>query len=93
MADLQSLAPRGKPGFNGRDHLHHRLLDIGFTQRQIVLGYYAFCAAFGGLALFLESRLQKLVALGVLGLAALLLLIWASKQPAKKYHNGHTNGK
>ncbi len=83
----------GKPGFNGRDHLHHRLLDIGFTQRQIVLGYYAFCAAFGGLALFLESRLQKLVALGVLGLAALLLLIWASKQPAKKYHNGHTNGK
>ncbi len=83
----------GKPGFNGRDHLHHRLLDIGFTQRQIVLGYYAFCAAFGGLALFLESRLQKLVALGVLGLAALLLLIWASKQPAKKYHNGHANGK
>ncbi len=83
----------GKPRFNGRDHLHHRLLDIGFTQRQIVLGYYAFCAAFGGLALFLESRVQKLVALGVLGLAALLLLIWASKQPAKKYHNGHTNGK
>ena len=30
----------GKPGFKGRDHLHHRLLDIGFTQRQIVLGYY-----------------------------------------------------
>lgn len=83
----------GKPRFNGRDHLHHRLLDIGFTQRQIVLGYYAFCAAFGGLALFLESRLQKLLALGVLGLAAFLLLVWASKQPAGKYHNGRPNGK
>lgn len=83
----------GKPRFNGRDHLHHRLLDIGFTQRQIVLGYYAFCAAFGGLALFLDSRLQKLIALAILGLAALLLLIWASKQPAGKYHNGKPNGK
>lgn len=78
----------GKPGFNGRDHLHHRLLDIGFTQRQIVLGYYAFCAAFGGLALFLESRWQKLLALGILGLAAFILLVWASKQPAGKYYNG-----
>lgn len=77
----------------GRDHLHHRLLDIGLSQRQIVLGYYAFCAAFGALALFLESRLQKLVALGALGLAALALLVWASKQPAGKYHNGRPDGK
>ena len=30
-----------RPGAGGRDHLHYRLLDIGFTQRQIVLGYYA----------------------------------------------------
>jgi hypothetical protein len=52
-----------------------------------VSGYYAFCAAFGGLALALESRWQKLVALGVLGLAALLLLIWASKQPEGKYRH------
>ena len=83
----------GKPGFNGRDHLHHRLLDIGFTQRQIVLGYYAFCAAFGGLALFLESRLYKVIALGVLGAAALTVFVWASRQPAGKYHNGRANGK
>ena len=82
------LRQGGKPRFNGRDHLHHRLLDIGFTQRQIVLSYYAFCAAFGALALFLENRMQKLFALGVLGLAALILLIWASKQPAGKYRNG-----
>ncbi len=87
------LRQGGKPRFNGRDHLHHRLLDIGFTQRQIVLSYYAFCAAFGALALFLENRMQKLFALGVLGLAALLLLIWASRQPAGKYHNGKPNGK
>ncbi len=81
----------GHPAFNGRDHLHHRLLDIGFTQRQIVLSYYTFCALFGGLALLLENRLYKVIALGVLGVAALLLLIWASRQPAGKYVNGHRN--
>ncbi len=78
----------GKASEAGRDHLHHRLLDIGLSQRQIVLGYYAFCAAFGGLALFLESRLQKLVALGVLALAGLAVLVWASRQPAGKYRGG-----
>lgn len=69
----------------GRDHLHHRLLDIGLSQRQIVLGYYAFCAVFGGLALGLESRLYKLIALAVLAVAALAVIVWASKQPTGRY--------
>jgi UDP-GlcNAc:undecaprenyl-phosphate GlcNAc-1-phosphate transferase len=83
----------GKPGLNGRDHLHHRLLDIGFTQWQIVLGYYAFCAAFGVLALGLGSRLFKLIALIVLASAALAVLYWASRQPVGRFHNGRPNGK
>lgn len=81
----------GQPGFNGRDHLHHRLLDIGFTQRQIVLGYYFFCAAFGFLALGLGTRLFKLVALIVLASAALAVLVWASRQPAARFHNGRNH--
>lgn len=82
----------GTPRFNGRDHLHHRLLDIGFTQRQIVLGYYAFCGLFGALALLLENRLYKLIALIVLGIASLVVLAWASKQPTGKFHNGRRKG-
>lgn len=78
----------GHPGFNGRDHLHHRLLDIGFTQRQIVLSYYAFCALFGGLALLLENRVYKVIALVALGAAAFAVLVWAARQPAGKYVNG-----
>lgn len=72
----------GRPATAGRDHLHYRLLDIGFTQRQIVLGYYGFCAACGVLALGLGTRLFKLVALLGLGTAVLAVLIWASRQPA-----------
>ena len=86
---IYSRRRRGsKASEGGRDHLHHRLLDIGLSQRQIVLGYYAFCAAFGGLALFLENRTQKLLAMGVLALAGLTLLVWASRQPAGKYRSG-----
>ncbi len=78
----------GRPAFAGRDHLHHRLLDIGFTQRQIVVSYYAFCALFGGLALLLENRVYKVIALAVLSAAALAVLLWAARQPAGKYVNG-----
>lgn len=71
----------GRPSTAGRDHLHYRLLDLGFTQRQIVVGYYVFCAACGVLALGLGTRLFKLVALVGLGAAVLAVLIWASRQP------------
>ncbi len=46
-----------------RGHIHHRLLDLGFSQRQIVLGYYLFCAFFGTLTLVLESRSFKLISM------------------------------
>lgn len=78
----------GKPHFNGRDHLHFRLLDIGFTQRQIVAGYYVFCAAFGVVALLTGSRLFKLIALLVLAGLALGVLYWASRQPAGRFAKG-----
>ena len=50
-----------------RLHLHHRLFDLGWTQRRVVLFYYLIATAFGVSTLFLQSH-QKLIALGVLGL-------------------------
>lgn len=53
---------RGQSPFRGdRGHLHFRLVDIGWSQRRIVLIYWAFCAAFGALSLLTESRLSKLI--------------------------------
>ena len=71
------------PGQGGRDHLHFRLLDLGFSQRQIVLGYYAFCAAFGLLALGIGPRIYKLLALLALGLVVLAVLWWAERRDGK----------
>jgi UDP-GlcNAc:undecaprenyl-phosphate GlcNAc-1-phosphate transferase len=60
---------RGDSPMKGdRGHVHYRLLDLGLSQRQIVLGYYVFCTIFGGIALVTASRLFKLIALMVMGL-------------------------
>jgi UDP-GlcNAc:undecaprenyl-phosphate GlcNAc-1-phosphate transferase len=71
---------RGNPTQSGRDHLHYRLLDLGLSQRQIVLLYYTFCAAFGILALVIADRFFKLIALAVLFSLTLILLRWLSRK-------------
>lgn len=66
------------PMIGDRGHIHFRLLDMGLSQRQIVLGYYSFCALFGTLTLVTTSQLFKFVALGamiVLVMAGFALLI------------------
>ncbi len=67
---------KGNPAEPGRDHLHFRLLDLGMSQRQIVLLYYTFCASFGLLALLIEDRVFKLMTLTVMGGMTLVLLWW-----------------
>ncbi len=58
---------KGRSPFRGdRGHLHFRLLDLGFGQRQIVTGYYLFCALFGVLTLVVESQFFKLIAMAAM---------------------------
>lgn len=49
-----------------RGHVHFRLVDLGLSQSEIVLGYYLFCTVFGAVALVTASRLYKLIALLVM---------------------------
>lgn len=69
------------PGQGGRDHLHFRLLDRGIRERTIVFGYWIFCALFGALTLFVDSRIYKVVGLVGLGVVGISVLYWASKTP------------
>ncbi len=58
---------RGKSPFSGdRGHLHFRLQALGLSPKIIALGYYAFCACFGLIALTTNSQLFKLLALAVM---------------------------
>jgi UDP-GlcNAc:undecaprenyl-phosphate GlcNAc-1-phosphate transferase len=68
------------PTTGDRGHLHFRLADLGLSQKQIVVGYYGFCALFGALALLIPSRLFKLIAILVMGGLSLIGFIWLTRQ-------------
>lgn len=78
---IVSRIRRGQsPLQGGRDHLHFRLLDLGLSQRQIVIGYYLISALFGALALLIEARIYKVLALGLLGMVTLIVLIGVAQK-------------
>src|SRR5688572_20247593 len=64
-----------------RGHLHHRLLDIGFSQQQVVLIFYLLCGVFGVLAFLLTTTASTLTIFGfemqrgLYKLSALVLLV------------------
>jgi UDP-GlcNAc:undecaprenyl-phosphate GlcNAc-1-phosphate transferase len=63
----------GKSPFVGdRKHLHLRLLDIGFSQKQTAIILYSFSICFGATAIVLQS-MGKLIALMVLFIVMILL--------------------
>lgn len=63
-----------KPFWRGDlKHLHHRLLDIGFSQRIVVTLYLGITAIFGFSAVVLVSSQQKFFMLIALGILMVLL--------------------
>lgn len=66
------------PAHAGRDHLHYRLLDLGFSPRQIVVFYYTLSASFGLLGVTDTSMLAKLIALLLLGLVVGAVFVYVS---------------
>ncbi len=63
-----------------RGHLHHRLLDAGWNQRQIVLAVAGTTALFGALSLALPTREAKLGAMILMGIALLTLVAWLARR-------------
>ncbi len=74
------LRRRRSPTQADRGHLHFRLLDLGLSERKIVLLYWSFCALFGVLALAVSSRAYKLTALLGIGVVVIVALAWLSRQ-------------
>lgn len=72
----------GRSVFVGdRGHLHHRLIDQGWSAPRVVALYVAWSAAMGALALVISSRLLKLGLLGGVAIAAVVLFVWATRRP------------
>lgn len=70
------------PAQSGRDHLHYRLLDIGFSQRQVLWFYYTLSASFGLLGVADTPQPVKLFALALLGLLVAGVLYYVSRRTA-----------
>ena len=88
----------GKSPFSpDRGHLHHKLIDLGFTQKEAVGIIYALCGLLGLVALtftdtmFKETRFIK--SLAVVGVAILIFGInfLIMKNPSARYLSGIFN--
>jgi UDP-GlcNAc:undecaprenyl-phosphate GlcNAc-1-phosphate transferase len=77
---IDRVRHRRSPVQADRGHLHFRLLDLGLSERTIVLLYWGFCALFGLLALAVSSRVYKLLALVGIGVVVLVFLAWLSRK-------------
>ncbi|MBK8434893.1 MAG: undecaprenyl/decaprenyl-phosphate alpha-N-acetylglucosaminyl 1-phosphate transferase [Chloroflexi bacterium] len=73
---------RGRRGRNpfttpGKDHISHRLVELGFSQREAVLILYLFCGMFGLTALFVaQSPPFEAYAVALLVATLSLYCIW-----------------
>lgn len=59
---IRRLAEGKSPFWHDKKHLHHLLLEMGYSQRQIALFYWAVSAILGGISLGLSSK-EKLFAI------------------------------
>jgi len=85
---IKRLVTHRSPFRGDRLHLHFRLLDLGFNQKQTALILYGISAIFGFTAVFLQS-FGKLIALIILFVVMMVLLstiyyIYRLKQPQKR---------
>lgn len=72
---VRRLTQGRSPFSPDRQHIHHRLLDLGLSHRQTVLLIYGLCAALAVLALILTGASQLYAFLGVFVASGLVLFL------------------
>jgi len=84
-AIVRRLARGRSPVWGDKEHLHHQLLAIGWSKRQVVIFYYILGAGFAYLALTLghRGRFFAILVGGVIILAALISLAQLARRLEK----------
>lgn len=93
-AIVRRLIHKKSPFAADRGHLHHKLIDLGFTQKEAVSILYAICGILGLVAvvfteaMFQNERLLKSILLA----AAAIVIFWLNymimKKPSARYLSG-----
>lgn len=77
-----------------RGHLHHRFIDMGFTQKETVKILYAICGILGLVAVFMCDKmfdsysLIKSVMIGVVALIIFFIYVGILKNPTDRANTG-----
>lgn len=80
-----------------RGHIHHRLIDMGFSQKQTVAITYTLTGILGLAAVLLTSsgEVKTLILIGaiiVVGALGIMVIFGPSHRPAAQPHNGKEKG-
>lgn len=85
------LAHGKNPFWGDRGHLHHRLLDIGWSKAQVARFYWFTTCVFGLIALQLDSN-GKLYAIMAAGILFATLILWLRRLTNSSALPDHGNG-
>lgn len=72
---IRRLAQGRSPFWGDRGHLHHRLLDLGWSKRKVASFYWLITAVLGAIALNLNSK-QKFYTIVMLAILVGGFLLW-----------------
>lgn len=79
------------PVWGDRGHLHHKLLDLGWSPRKISLFYMVGSAILGGVALLIDTA-GKLFALVGVSVILIIFLLWVNSFGALSKRSDQDNG-
>ena len=63
------------PVWGDKDHLHHKLLDMGWGKRRVALFYWLVTAVLGAVAIKFEARSKLYIMIGLV-ISMLLFVLW-----------------
>ncbi len=93
-AIIRRVATGHSPFAPDRGHLHHRLVDMGFTHKEAVRILYAICGLLGLVAvtyteaMFHESRTWKTLVISVAALIIVTLIFICMRKPSTRILSG-----
>lgn len=97
FAIVRRISAGKNPFCADRGHLHHKLIDMGFTQKESVRILYAICGLMGLVAVFCSeemfdsTRIIKTISIALIALVILVINIAIMRNPQTRKHSGLTS--
>ena len=94
FAIVRRLLAGKSPFAPDRGHLHHRFIDMGFTQKETVKILYAICGILGLVAVFMCDKMFdthsiiRAVMIGIIALAIFIIYMGILKNPKDRINTG-----